>query len=100
MKSDANPMQSAHAAPRCTAHSKRSGFLCKNPAVRGWAVCRMHGAMGGHGQGKANPAFLHGLRTKEWIETRREISSLVRETRRMTKALDSMPLDFRENKCR
>ncbi len=40
-------MQSAHDAPRCTALSKRTGFLCKPPAVRGWNVCRMHGAGGG-----------------------------------------------------
>ena len=35
--------------PRCTAHSKRTGLLCKSPAVRGWTVCRMLGARGGHG---------------------------------------------------
>jgi hypothetical protein len=32
-KPDINPM---HTAPRCTAHSKRTGFPCKAPAVRGW----------------------------------------------------------------
>ncbi len=74
MKSDANPMQSAHAAPRCTAHSKRTGCLCKNPAVRGWAVCRMHGAKGGHGEGKTNPAYRHGLRTRQY----RDMRALVR----------------------
>ena len=76
MKSDANPMQRAHAAPRCTALSKRSGLLCKNPAVRGWRVCRMHGAGGGHGPGKANPAYKHGIRSREWVELRRTISFL------------------------
>ena len=34
-------------ALQCTAMSKRSGQRCKNPAVRGWTVCRMHGAGGG-----------------------------------------------------
>ena len=34
-------------ATQCTATSKRSGKRCKNPAVRGWNVCRMHGAGGG-----------------------------------------------------
>ena len=29
---------------RCTARSKRSGQRCKNPAVTGDLVCRMHGA--------------------------------------------------------
>lgn len=75
-KSDANPMQRAHASPRCTAKSKRSSFPCKNPAVRGWAVCRMHGARGGRGAGKANPAYRHGLRTQEMVEMRRMISAL------------------------
>ena len=53
---DANPMQSAHAAPRCTARSKRTGAPCGNPAVRGWRVCRMHGARGGHEAGQDHPA--------------------------------------------
>ena len=70
MKSDGNPMQSAHQSPRCTAHSKRSGFLCKNPAVRGWAVCRMHGAGGGAGSGHENPNFRHGIRTQAMQEIR------------------------------
>jgi hypothetical protein len=40
-------MQRAHVAPRCTAKSKRTGKPCRAPAVRGWKVCRMHGARGG-----------------------------------------------------
>jgi hypothetical protein len=66
----ANPMQSAHAAPRCTAHSKRSGFLCKNPAVHGWAVCRMHGAGGGATSGPAHPNYRYGVRTKAMQDIR------------------------------
>ncbi|MDP8240533.1 MAG: hypothetical protein P9X24_15685 [Candidatus Hatepunaea meridiana] len=31
-------------AKRCTAKAKRSGERCKNPAVKGYAVCRVHGA--------------------------------------------------------
>ena len=81
MKSDANPLQSAHAAPRCTAHSKRSGFPCKNPAVRGWRVCRMHGAGGGAAGGETHPNYKHGMRAKEWIEERRLINELLREVR-------------------
>ena len=76
MKSDANPMQSAHASPRCTALSKRSGILCKNPAVRGWRVCRMHGAGGGQPAGKAHPNYKHGLRTKQLEDVRRLASIL------------------------
>ncbi len=40
-KIEQNPLQRA---PRCTARSKRTGLPCRSPAVRGWRVCRMHGA--------------------------------------------------------
>ena len=79
MKSDTSPMQRAHMALRCTAHSKRSGILCKNPAVRGWAVCRMHGARGGHGEGEVNPAYKHGVRSKRFLLTRSLVTKLQRE---------------------
>jgi hypothetical protein len=36
-----------HLALRCHAKSKRSGFQCRAPAVRGAEVYRMHGAGGG-----------------------------------------------------
>ncbi|SPJ31477.1 hypothetical protein TRM7615_05020 [Falsiruegeria mediterranea M17] len=75
MKSDANPMCKAHAAPRCTAKSKRTGERCKGPAVKGWNVCRFHGA---RGPGKANPAYKHGMRTRKWQEMRKAINDLVR----------------------
>jgi hypothetical protein len=31
-------------AKQCTATAKSTGERCKNPAVTGWDVCRMHGA--------------------------------------------------------
>ena len=43
-----------HQALRCKARSKRTGKPCQSPAVRGWAVCRMHGARGGAPKGEAN----------------------------------------------
>ena len=86
MKSDANPMQSAHESPRCTAHSKRSGFPCKNPAVRGWSVCRMHGARGGQPSGTKHPAWKHGLRSSDWVNERRWVSELVREAREIAES--------------
>lgn len=49
-------------ARRCTAHSKRTGEPCKNAAVVGRSVCRMHG-----GQSLAGPAsstFKHGTFSK------------------------------------
>ena len=81
MESDANPMRKAHSAPRCHAKAKTTGNRCKAPARRGWKVCRMHGAGGGHSPGKDHPSWKHGVRSREWIEARREINELVREAR-------------------
>jgi hypothetical protein len=39
---------------------KSGGEVCKSPAVRGWSVCRFHGARGGAPKGKANGAWKHG----------------------------------------
>jgi hypothetical protein len=72
----ANPMQAAHSSPRCTALSKRSGVLCKNPAVIGWSVCRMHGAGGGHKPGQTHPQWKHGGRSREAVELRRLVMAL------------------------
>jgi hypothetical protein len=38
---------------------KSGGEVCKSPAVRGWSVCRFHGARGGAPKGKANGAWKH-----------------------------------------
>jgi hypothetical protein len=80
-ESNTNPMSKAHAAPRCTATSKRTGQRCKGPAVKGWRVCRFHGAGGGHSAGKDHPSWRHGMRSREWIKARAEINELVREAR-------------------
>ena len=71
-----NPMQRAHAAPRCHAKSKRTGKPCHAPAVRGWKVCRMHGARGGAPEGTRNGNYRHGARSKETIELWKFIKSL------------------------
>ena len=68
-------------APRCTATSKRTRKPCKAPAVRGWAVCRFHGARGGAPKGKANGAYKHGLCTAEAVEERRWMRELLDEAR-------------------
>ena len=68
-------------APRCSATSKRSGQSCRAPAVRGWSVCRCHGARGGAPVGKANGRYRHGACTKEALAARREVSDLLRQCR-------------------
>lgn len=89
MKADDNPMYKAHAAPRCAAKSKRTGQPCKGPAVKGWRVCRFHGAGGGHRAGVDHPSYRHGMRARAWIEVRAEINALVREA----KEIERMILD-------
>ena len=72
-----------HLSPRCTATSKRTKVRCKGPAVRGWNVCRFHGARGGGPKGHNNGNYRHGEYTKEAADTRRVIVELVRTSQRM-----------------
>jgi uncharacterized protein YjcR len=69
-----------HQASRCRARSKRSGLQCQAPAVRGYAVCRMHGAAGGAPKGNKN-ALKHGDFTAEAIEERRMLAALTKQAR-------------------
>lgn len=80
MKSDAYPM---HCAKRCNAKSKRTGLPCGSPAVRGWNVCRMHGARGGARPGNAHPNYQHGERSDEATARRRYINALVSVSRKL-----------------
>jgi len=70
-----------HMSPRCSARSKRTGRRCQAPAVRGWTVCRFHGARGGP-KGPRNGSYKHGLFTAEAVEFRRTVSALVRASRK------------------
>lgn len=91
MKDDVNPMNpawalaltAANGATRCSARSKRTGEPCRAPAVTGWRVCRFHGAGGGHRAGPTHPSWQHGMRSQEWVEMRKEVNELARETRRI-----------------
>ena len=77
--------------PRCSATSKRTRKPCRAPAVRGWSVCRFHGARGGGPRGAANGAYRHGLYTAEAIEKRRQFKELVRESREFLAMLSGLP---------
>src|SRR5262249_10238959 len=63
--------------------SKRTRERCKAPAVRGWTVCRFHGAHGGAPKGKANGAYKHGLYTAEARVERRLLADLLRQSRKV-----------------
>ena len=81
METDDNPMHPAQRlqkAPRCSAKAKRTGISCKAPAVRGWSVCRMHGARGGAPCGTENCMWRHGGRGQELAELRRMTRELTR----------------------
>src|SRR5437868_5257185 len=67
-----SPMNQAR---RCHARSKRSGKPCQALAVKGWGVCRMHGAGGGAPKGNKN-ALKHGRYTAEAIAMRQAINAL------------------------
>lgn len=53
----------------------------------------MHGARGGAGPGRLNPAYQHGGRTKKAYEIRRLISALARESRATTCLLSNTDHD-------
>jgi hypothetical protein len=65
------------------ANSKRTGQPCQAPAVTGWRVCRFHGAGGGHPAGPKHPSWRHGMRSRLWVEERKALAEIVRETRRI-----------------
>ena len=67
-------------APRCHARSKRTKQPCRNPAMRGWKVCRNHGAFGGAKKGNVN-ALKHGRYSAEMIAARRLVRELLSEAR-------------------
>ena len=69
-----------HQAPRCRARSKRSGLQCRAPAVRGYAVCRMHGAGGAAPRGNRN-AWKHGAHSAEALALKKQINTLARTAR-------------------
>ena len=89
-KMEGNPMnlvQRMNAAPRCSAMSKRSRRQCRAPAVRGWRVCRFHGARGGAPRGKANGAWKHGRYTEEARAFLRRCAVLMKQARKTVDGL-------------
>jgi len=73
---------------RCKAKSKRSGEQCKNYALKGWGVCRMHGAHGGpktregHFACKKAPCK-HGLYSYAALQDLKSCRKLIRGSKSM-----------------
>jgi len=67
----------APGAPRCHAKTRR-GTLCKSPAVKGKARCRMHGGKSISQRGERNGRYVHGCATREAIGLRRATSRLLK----------------------
>ena len=77
----ANPMnlvERMQKAPRCSARSKRTRERCRAPAMRGWNVCRFHGARGGAPKGKRNGAYRHGGYTQEAVAASQYVRAMVK----------------------
>lgn len=53
----------------------------KRPRSQAGLCAASTGQAGGHGAGPSHPRWAHGLRSREWTETRRLVSELARETR-------------------
>jgi hypothetical protein len=69
-------------SPRCHARCKHSKLPCKNPAVRGRRVCRMHGGRAGAPRGARNGNYQHGGRTIEAQAAGRQAAREFREEMR------------------
>lgn len=66
-------------SPRCSAISKRTRRSCLAPAVKGWTVCRFHGARGGGPKGERNGRHRHGFYTKLAGEERKMLRWILRQ---------------------
>jgi hypothetical protein len=67
--------------------AKTTRCRCNGPAVKGWSVCRMHGAKGGAPSGPGNGRWRHGNRSQMARDMRRELADLIEEARHTAKAL-------------
>jgi hypothetical protein len=79
----ARALCAANVAKRCHARCKHSKRPCKGPAMRGKAVCRMHGGKGGAPRGVRHGNYRTGRHTLESKALHREM----REERQRMRAL-------------
>lgn len=87
-----NPSGDPNSAPRCGAHSRRTGNPCKAPAMKN-GRCRMHGgkstgAKTKDGIERARKAnLIHGRYSAEAIQARREGMLKIRELRKRARSM-------------
>ena len=74
-------------ALRCTARSKRTGQRCRAPAMKGWKVCRFHGARGEAPDGSSNGAWKHGHYSRRAKAERALLKNLLTEAASLRKFL-------------
>jgi hypothetical protein len=67
--------------PRCKARSKQSGQKCQGFCVKGFSVCRMHGARSNPRRGREHGRYKSGYYTHEAVADRKIITELLREAR-------------------
>jgi uncharacterized protein YjcR len=76
------------ASLRCDAKT-RSGKVCSSPAVQGKKRCRMHGGAAGSGAPRDNQnAVTHGLYREAAIEERRQVGTLIRQSRKLLQDIE------------
>jgi len=93
-----NPSGDPNKAPRCGAHSRRTGNPCKSPAIRGRNRCRMHG---GRSTGAVTAEGIEKVRKANWVHGGQSLKAKQSRqesvaTRRETSAL----LKFAMSQCR
>jgi hypothetical protein len=73
---------------RCGAKT-RTGKPCMSPAVSGKKRCRMHGGAPGSGAPRGNKnALKNGLYTREAIAERKQLRTLVRQSRKLIQQIE------------
>jgi hypothetical protein len=87
-----------HKAPRCGAHSRRTGLPCRAPAVRGKQRCRLHG---GKSTGPKTPEGIERVSKSQWKtgrHSRKRIESNRKNKRQEKELRAMMQWAFREGR--
>ncbi|WP_245477194.1 HGGxSTG domain-containing protein [Bradyrhizobium guangzhouense] len=95
--SHARNTEAMQASLRCGAQT-RLGEPCRAPALRGKMRCRMHGGAWGSGAPDGNSnAVKHGYFTREAVEERRFVRSILAEAESLLSRLPDANCNTRKN---